>query len=92
MPRGAPDGILILESSTSRNKEYMDKCVIEIHHPKRYNEVDTIKFKALKAMAEIAGFEILAEEGSTEIRENLYCKKVSIPDYGYKDKNEDILR
>lgn len=83
-------GLLVFESSTTRNPEYMNKCVIEVHHPKRYKGVPTIKFhpskKAMRAMAEIAGFEILAEDGRTELRENLLCKKVSEPDFGYEDE------
>lgn len=86
------DGIMVFESSTCRNDDFREECVIEVHHPERFRDVSTIKFHptkaAMKAMAEIAGFEILEEDESLEDRENLLCQKVNEIDYGYKDKHK----
>lgn len=66
---GKPGSFLIIESSTTRNKELEDKNVIEVHHPPYsdlYNNTPSITFhpskKALMSMLDTCGWEVIKSQ------------------------------
>jgi hypothetical protein len=85
-------GIMVIESSTTRNKELKNKNVIDVHWPPTY-EGTTVKFhpskKAVRSMCEMSGFEIVEEKEEGD-RICFACKKVKEPDLGYKEISSPI--
>lgn len=81
------DAYMIFESSTTRNEEYMDKNIIEVHYPPyspMFRDVQTCVFHpsklACKTMLNIAGWDIVAtsddyEDTLNPERINILCKK-----------------
>ena len=70
--------ILYFESATTRNEDLKDKNVIEVHWPKAYRDVPTIRFlpshSACCALLEMAGWEIIEKVTLNSDRIKIICR------------------